>query len=535
VTVADGQKLDSLDMRLSRGGVITGRILDETGQPALGATVRLLQYRMVQGERTLAPIGVPGSVSTEITDDRGMYRLYGLPPGEYVVAATPRLMVTGEIRAMTDGEVRAAIQAAQQPPAAVAGRAGGAAPPPVEPREYLTVGFTPVFYPGTTFAASAASVVLGAGDERQSIDFQLQLVRTAKIEGTIITPPGIPPQSVQLVMTAVGPSVAAGALPMSLISRATPGPDGKFSYTSVTPGQYTISARATQPPPGAAPGTPGAQPMGRRMTAFVRADSTAGGPPVVMIGEGGGGPVFWATTEVAVDGQNLSNITLALQPGMTLAGRVQFDGKVMTPPTDLSRTRVSLLPVQAPGGGGVVTVGSMPFTAIDASGTFKFSGITPGRYRLEATSPMEVGTGWRLKSVMVKGREMYDFPLEIGPGEEIADAVVTLTDVTQEVSGTLQDPTGRPAPDYTIVVFPADRQLWASPVNRRIRTARPGTDGRFTVANLPAGSYRIAAVTDIAPGEANDPQFLEQLLAASVPFALKDGEKKVQDLRISGG
>ena len=74
-----------------------------------------------------------------------------------------------------------------------------------------------------------------------------------------------------------------------------------------------------------------------------------------------------------------------------------------------------------------------------------------------------------------------------------------------------------------------------TPQSRRIRTSRPGTDGKFTVTNLPPGEYRIAALVDIAPGEANDPAFLEQLLQASYQFTLRRGEKKVQDLRIAGG
>ena len=135
--------------------------------------------------------------------------------------------------------------------------------------------------------------------------------------------------------------------------------------------------------------------------------------------------------------------------------------------------------------------------------------------------------------MVVKGRDVFDFPLEIGPGEEISDAVVTFTDVD---AGRLRRAAGsRPAvPRRTTPSSssPPIAGLWY----RRWRGASgraPGTDGRFTVANLPAGEYRIAALTDIAPGEANDPAFLEQLVAASVAFTLGEGEKKVQDLRIA--
>jgi hypothetical protein len=133
---------------------------------------------------------------------------------------------------------------------------------------------------------------------------------------------------------------------------------------------------------------------------------------------------------------------------------------------------------------------------------------------------------------MVKGRDALDFPFEVAPNDTIGDAVITFTDATQEVSGSLQDPSGRPAPDYTIVVFPADQQYWT--VQRRIRTTRPGTDGKFTIAGLPPGEYRMAAVVDVAPNEASNPSFLEQLVAASYQFTLAEGEKKQQDLRIAG-
>jgi hypothetical protein len=529
VSVADGEKLTTLEFRLPRGAVVTGRIVDEHGQPAQRVNVRIMQFRTVLGERTLAPVTAAGLMS-EMTDDLGVYRLYGLPAGDYVIAATPPLGLGGEIRAMSEGEVRAAIQAAQQPAAtgvpgagAAGQQPGAGSTPPIERREYVTVGYAPVYYPGTTMPGGASIVTVGQGEERGGIDFQLQLVRTARIEGTVIVPAGITPQSVQLSLTPAGDQAMAGALPMTMLSRATPDAEGKFAFTAVGPGQYTLSARATQRPPGAAG-------LEERAT-FVRMVSGSGELPVVSVG-GPNLPTFWANADVAVNGTKLSNVTLSLQPGMTISGKIQFAGKNLAPPTDLARARVSLSPIQT-SAGPIINLGGGS-AQVEATGLFTLHGVVPGRYRLEGTVPMEVGTGWRLQSVVVNGRDVFDFPLEIAPGASVTDAVLTFTDVDQQVSGTLQDATGRPAPDYTVVVFPSDKNLWRSPMVRRIRIARPGTDGRFTVANLPAGDYRIAALTDIAPGEHTDPSFLEQIYAASVQFSLAAGEKKVQDFRISG-
>jgi Carboxypeptidase regulatory-like domain len=83
--LGDGQQLRGIEFRLPRGGVITGHLLDDTGEPVPGAVVRVMRYRYVQGERQLTPAG------TAQTDDRGEYRVWGLDPGQYYVNAVTRL------------------------------------------------------------------------------------------------------------------------------------------------------------------------------------------------------------------------------------------------------------------------------------------------------------------------------------------------------------------------------------------------------------------------------------------------------------
>jgi hypothetical protein len=126
--------------------------------------------------------------------------------------------------------------------------------------------------------------------------------------------------------------------------------------------------------------------------------------------------------------------------------------------------------------------------------------------------------------VEVDGR-FYDWDRERGP--YVTDGVnfAALGD------GTIQDTLGNPTSDYTIVLFAADKSFWV-PQARRIVTSRPGTDGKFTFRNLPAGEYRLTAVTDVEPGEWYDPSFLGQLVNASIPITVKDGEKKVQDIKV---
>ena len=124
-------------------------------------------------------------------------------------------------------------------------------------------------------------------------------------------------------------------------------------------------------------------------------------------------------------------------------------------------------------------------------------------------------------------------PFDLQPGDAITGASFVFTNRTQEIRGTLQDESQRPAPDFTVVVFPADKALWGA--TRRVRTTRPGTDGTFSFEGLPSGAYRIAAVVDIGREELTDPALLEELAAASIALTLADGETKVQDLRLATG
>ena len=139
-----------------------------------------------------------------------------------------------------------------------------------------------------------------------------------------------------------------------------------------------------------------------------------------------------------------------------------------------------------------------------------------------------------MKSAVIEGQDVLDFPIEIRPNQQVSTAVLTFTDKTQELSGTIQDSSGRPTSDFTIILFASDSRYW-TPQSRRIASARPGTDGHFVLRGIPAGRYRLTAVTDVEPGEWYDPAFLSQVQQASIAIDLADGDKKVQDIRLAGG
>lgn len=89
VTLGPGEALDELEIRLRAGGVITGRVTDQEKHPVAGETVLLLKIgkNTKTGEDAIADFSsFFFNIGNKFqTDDRGVYRVYGLPPGRYIV------------------------------------------------------------------------------------------------------------------------------------------------------------------------------------------------------------------------------------------------------------------------------------------------------------------------------------------------------------------------------------------------------------------------------------------------------------------
>jgi carboxypeptidase family protein len=75
---------DSVNLTLVKGGVITGTVTNAIGEPIVGIRIRVEMVRRDRNGRRLAGVDVVGEKQT---DDRGVYRIYGLPAGTYVVLA----------------------------------------------------------------------------------------------------------------------------------------------------------------------------------------------------------------------------------------------------------------------------------------------------------------------------------------------------------------------------------------------------------------------------------------------------------------
>jgi hypothetical protein len=205
VHVGGDTRVHDIDVVLERGGAIAGTIVDSAGEPFQGVLVRALRLRQQDGRTLASAAGGP-----RLTDDRGRYRLFGLPPGMYMVVATLDATETDS------------------------GRERGP-------------GFAPVYYPSTSHVETAQAIPVEFGRDATGIDLTFAVSPTARVTGRALNAAGDPLSGrVALMVSARSGSVAAEPR-VARIDR-----EGFFSLTDVPPGDYVLQATGERGP-GVAP------------------------------------------------------------------------------------------------------------------------------------------------------------------------------------------------------------------------------------------------------------------------------------------
>ena len=254
IELKDGQRF-SANFTLSRGSVITGRVSDEFGDPITGARVQVLRSQVQQGRRRLAPI--PNNAQT---DDTGSFRVFGLAPGEYYVAAS----------------LQAAPQDSSDNP----------------------VAYAPTYFPGTGNVVDAQRISLTLGTEQSGINFVLQPVRAVRVSGTVVDSNGAPSQAI-LNLTPAGFGDEGGLL---LGNPARVLPDGTFTMLNVVPGDYMLTV--TGRPAG------NATPEVASMPITVGTEDLAG----VSVATGKGGSIRGTVIADSNGKVQTTNIQVSVQP-----------------------------------------------------------------------------------------------------------------------------------------------------------------------------------------------------------------------------
>ncbi len=206
ITLQAGEVKTDAEIRLIQLGVISGRVTDQDGDPAIGVQVQLLHVQYNGGRRQLT------AYTTVASDDQGNFRIANIEPGRYypVVDDSRRAIasiVGDERRGRTAQEVD------------------------------ITT-----FYPSSPDFSSAVAVEVGAGKEAQGVNIRMLRGRVFSIRGTALDG-RTAATGMQLTLT---PKVSGLSVANNRIGAQVQGATGAFEFRGLPPGTYVIQGQRGQ-------------------------------------------------------------------------------------------------------------------------------------------------------------------------------------------------------------------------------------------------------------------------------------------------
>jgi hypothetical protein len=473
--VADGE-LKQVKLQMAATGVISGQVrVDEDGQPIGHVSVLATQYVYEGGARQLRIVrGV-------LSDERGNYRLFWLPPGQYFVAAR-----------VEDPKRRATTVYIGQP-----GRYSGtvSAGAPVVTRRVLSDGsiseesYQLLYAGGVLDPESAKPIDVPPGGSVTGIDLYLApaKLRAHHVHGTLNNA-GQPAVGVQVRAVPLQPS------PSTTVSVGTTDAEGRFDLVGVVAGRYAL------------------------FTSFPAAVSpipTGGFSPQPT-------PGAFALVEVA---DHDIDITLSAVLPLNVEGHLNVERSATVQDLDLTKVRINLArdpalfgtPVEALSGGA-------PQDLARNAGAFTIQ-TSPGDFRVVVSGLAQHAY---VKSIRLGAEDVLRDGLHIREGDPSNPLEIIIATDAGELTGTALDDQRAPMPNAAILLVPI---LQGLPATSAALPARTDAMGRFTIPGVRPGNYKLFAWEYVEPGSWEAPGFLNPYEAFSKSIRIASNSR--QDTQVS--
>jgi hypothetical protein len=461
------QPVQQVTLNMVQGATISGRILDGNRRIASGVQIGAYRVTYQYGHRVLTQVGTAVQ-----SDDRGEYRLFWYPPGEYYIH-------TGALRA---GAI------------AINGGYGGSS--------YANV----TYFPGTQDPRSAAPLEVGEGSALTGINITMPAASGVTISGTIVnTIPGgrVGPQgqinrsvsSVFLVPRNApffdSPNlipIIGGAVLAARGGNGVNNNETQFEIRGVPPGTYDFypvyndGSTASPASPGNIPG------------------------------------YYFARTPIEVGSENVAGIQSVIRPGASLKGHVTITGN---PPAavpnrpaqalNITNTRLQFQPREnLPS---LVRVGLLPAITPDADGVFNVTNLVEGQFSITGVTGLPADA--YVSEVLMDSRSLSDDGIINIVGNSQLNMEVTISRDGGTIQGTVQDSKHNPLAATRITLIP-------DPPRRGnlmfYKTTMSTAMGTFNLNGLAPGTYKLFAWEQIPAGAEQDSDFMREydLLGTSV-------------------
>jgi protocatechuate 3,4-dioxygenase beta subunit len=469
--------IHNVEVPLSPGGVLSGVVTDERGEPIVDAWVRAITAEPPERSHR-----IHGMLSDR-TDDQGGFRIHSLALGEYVVVVDPpqRRHVA---RARPTPQQRSGQQARR--------------------------GYVRTFHPGTSDPTLAQPVPIAPGEE-QSFSFSLAPVTLSSVSGTVVSPTGRRPT------VSLNPDIDFDVGGWAVVSV---GASGAFSFSDVVPGRYVLSARSG--------GHFAKEPTEVADLSIEVTEEPITGLTVTMA------PAGTIVGDVVWDGDPSQTMTAlpsqppGPRPPVAMTGGAAYGGPVAPLPREAGSSNRRTVTIRAdPVRSTPATIHSRP-AKLGADNRFTLQNVLgPIRLRVTGLPP-----GWVVKTIEAQGRDTTTLALDVAPGQSI-DARIVVTNRVARVAGRVEDEQGAPVEAaYVLLCDPERAPQPGVLIDPRCPIASTRADGTFVIDAVLPGRY-IAAAVDV-PGEAlDDRDLLEQIASFGTPVELEELRQHRLALRLS--
>lgn len=487
VIEVDGKQDVQVTVRARRGATVSGKVSYADGDPAVSVVVNLMR-RSADGRLMRYVTGANiVSISGLKTDDRGVFRVTGLPPGEYVIGVTESVLHGG-------GESR--------------GRGGEDISAVVEGLMGQQLLMT--FYPSAASPKGATVLKLAAGDERGDVDITIPERDLRTVAGIVRARRDRAPVAnarVSIVrredpVGAVANVEAMYSVGDFMPNSTTTDAEGRWEFREIPDGPYTVVVKPPEQYETAA-------------TANYNGIASVSGNMNMSVPAPPRRRKAYAPTrrDFEVSG-DVSDLAVEVGDGGRISGTVAVEGGRVP--------RYSyIVALRAPEGGAPPNP-SDAFNTTAHGGAFAVEGLPAGRFVLQPSTYDEDAKLY-LKSVRRGGKDLQREPLVLAEGEAAdgVEIVFSRDPAVLRVSATAEG-TSRPALGAYVFLIPADLPHWP-PYAQRLHCST-GDEG-FCTVSAPPGDYRVVGLPNASARGSLDAEIRRR--AQTAPrVTLRAGEAK---------